>query len=104
MSEMRIAIRNTYRVDLSDVLSRVTLRVPVAKARAEIRFEVQHLIAEMCDRVMDCPALTEEYLAWHLCREELADPLPGREPPGWAQTLRERASWEAAHSASGDQP
>ncbi|WP_066923130.1 hypothetical protein [Methylobacterium sp. CCH5-D2] len=96
MGELAIAIRTTYRVDMGDVLSRVTLKAPMKAARKEVRFEVQHLIYEMCDRLLDCPPLTEQYLAWHLCREGIADPLPGHEPPGWEQILRDRAEFETS--------
>lgn len=92
MSDLRIAIRSTFLVDMDEVLSRINAKAPLNKLRAEVRFEVQHLVSEMCDRLLDCPALNEEYLAWHLCKEDLADPKPGYEPPGWDGFKRDRES------------
>lgn len=91
MGILRVAIRDTFEVNMDDVLSRVTLKCAPKEARKAVRHEVQFLVSEMCERLMDTPTFSEKYFAWHLCREGLADPLPGHEPPGWEGVLYDRA-------------
>lgn len=96
MAQLRVRIEDTFVMDLDDVFSRVILRVPRKQAVAALRHEVKYLVSEMCERVMDTPSFSEFYFACFLCREELADPRPGHEPPGWDRTLQDREYANAA--------
>jgi hypothetical protein len=88
MSELRVAIRDTFSIDWSEIVSLVTLKVSTREAQRAVRGEVRFIVQEMCARILDTPYINEETLALHLCKEGLADPKPAWNHPAWVDWVR----------------